>query len=93
MLMAPTLALQPPELARRSHFQGRVRMHLVEVLERSWQLGQHRRRVAKVHAAEVIASEGVDEALGHAVALRLHTGVLIGFSPNARAMRRVSSAM
>jgi hypothetical protein len=45
-------------------------MHQVEVFERSWQLAQRRARVAQVPAAEVIASERVDEALGHAVAQR-----------------------
>lgn len=44
-------------------------MDLVEVLERPRQLRQHGRRVAQVHAAHVVALEGVDEALCHAVAL------------------------
>lgn len=45
-------------------------MDFVEVLERVWQLRQHRRCVAQVHAAHVVALEGVHEALGHAIALR-----------------------
>ena len=45
-------------------------MHLVEVLEGRWQLLQHRSRVTQVHAGHVVTLEGVDEALGHAVALR-----------------------
>lgn len=44
-------------------------MHLVEVLEGRWQLRQYRLRATPVHARHVVALEGVDEALGHAVAL------------------------
>lgn len=42
-------------------------MHDVEVLERRWQLRQDGCRVDEVHAAEVVAPERVDEALGDAV--------------------------
>src|SRR3977135_1327687 len=45
-------------------------MDLVEVLERRRQLRQDGPSIASVHATDVVALEGVDEALGHAVALR-----------------------
>lgn len=51
-----------------------MRMHLVEVLEGRWQLCQYRLRVTQVHARHLVALEGVDEALGHAVALRAADG-------------------
>ena len=49
-------------------------MDLVEVLEGVGQLGQHGGRIAQVHPALIVAPEGVDEALGHAVALRAADG-------------------
>ena len=57
------------------------------------ELGQHRRRVAKVHPALVVAPEGVDEALGHAVALRAAHGRVDRRQPSDLAMRLVSCAM
>ena len=45
-------------------------MDLVEVLERRRQLRQNGPGIAEVHATDVVALERVDEALGHAVALR-----------------------
>jgi hypothetical protein len=33
-------SLLPPELPRRPHFQRRMRMYLVEVLEGRWQLSE-----------------------------------------------------
>lgn len=51
-------------------------MDLIEVLERRWQLRQDGPGIAEVHAADVVALESVDEALGHAIALRTaHRGV------------------
>ncbi len=51
-------------------------MHFVEVLEGGRQLCQHRGRIAEVHPGNVVALERVDEAFGHAVALRAaHRGV------------------
>ena len=44
-------------------------MDFVEVLERARQLSQHRRCIAQIHTAHVVALEGIDEALGHAIAL------------------------
>jgi len=55
-----------------------MRMHLVEVLEGRWQLRQYRLRVTQVHARHIVALEGVDEALGHAVALRAADGRVDG---------------
>ena len=81
----------PPELPRRPHFQRRMRMHLVEVLEGRWQLRQYRLRVTPVHARHIVTLEGVDEALGHAVALQ--AGVLMVFRPSARASALVAAAM
>ena len=49
-------------------------MDLVEVLEGGGELSEDRWRVGKVHPALVVAPEGVDEALGHAVALRAAHG-------------------
>ena len=49
-------------------------MHFVEVLERLRQLRQHCSCVGEVHPADVVALEGIDEALGHAVALRAAHG-------------------
>lgn len=65
--MALLLNSLPPELARRSHPQARVRVHFVEVLECGGQLREHRMRVPEVHAALVVAPEGVDEAFRDAV--------------------------
>ena len=45
-------------------------MHLVEVLERGRQLCQHGSGIAEIHPTDVVALERVDEALGHAFALR-----------------------
>ena len=45
-------------------------MQLVEVLECCSHLRHHSSRVGEVHAADVVAFERVDDALGHAVALR-----------------------
>src|SRR5437868_5471037 len=59
-----------PELPGRAHLQARVRMHGVEVLEGRRQLLQDGGCVGEVHAADVVALEGVDEALGHAITLR-----------------------
>ena len=53
-------------------------MPLVEVLEGRWQLPQHGLCVTQVHAGHVVALEGVDEALGHAVALRAADGCVDG---------------
>lgn len=53
-------------------------MHLVEVLERGGQLRQDGLRIAQVHARDVVAFERVDEALGHAVALRAAHGRVDG---------------
>src|SRR5882672_7942028 len=69
MSVAPPLTVMPSEFARRFHFQARVRVHLVEVLERGRQLSKNRWRIAQVHAAQVVAPEGIDEALSNAVAL------------------------
>ena len=66
--------LPSSELPGRHHLQTRMRVDLVEVLERTRQLRQHRRRVTQVHTAHVVALEGVHEALGHAVALRATHG-------------------
>ena len=49
-------------------------MDLVEVFERCRQLGHHREGVGQVHATDVVASERVDEALGHRVSLRAAHG-------------------
>ena len=38
-------------------------MHLVEVLERCRQLAHHSKGIAQVHAADVIATKRIDEAL------------------------------
>ena len=70
-----------PELTRRHQSQARVRMHRVEVLERCWQLAQNRGGISQVHPAEVIAPECVDEALGHAVALRAAHRRVDGLKP------------
>lgn len=45
-------------------------MHLIEVLERRRQLAYYAGSIAQIHAAEVIAAKRIDEAFGHAVALR-----------------------
>lgn len=45
-------------------------MHVVEVLEGRRQLRHDCRGVRQIHAADVVALEHVDEALGHAVTLR-----------------------
>ena len=42
--------------------------HVVEVLEGRRQLRHDRRGIRQVHAADVVALEGVDGALGHATA-------------------------
>ena len=68
-------------------------MNFVEVLECRRQLRQDGSRIAEVHSADVVTFEGVDEAFGHAVALRAHTGVLTGVRPSDLAMRLVSWAM
>ena len=49
-------------------------MHFIEVLERRWQLRQHRPGIVQIHATDVVPLERVDEALGHAVALRTADG-------------------
>ena len=67
-LLSPC-SLLPPELPRRTHFQRRMRVRLVKVLERCWQLRQHRARITQIHARHIVALEGVDEALSHSVAL------------------------
>ena len=69
-------------------------MDLVEVLEGGGELGQHCCRVAEVHPALVVAPERVDEALGHAVALRAAHRRVDGRQPEragdaARVMRDV----
>lgn len=46
-----------------------MRIHLVEELEGRWQLRQQRARVTQVHGRHIAALDGVDEALGHSVAL------------------------
>gem|GEM_PF-1578287 len=71
-------SLLPPELPRRPHFQRRMRMRLVEVLEGRWPLRQYRPRVTQVHARHMVALEGVDDALGHAVALGAADGRVVG---------------
>lgn len=60
----------PPELSGYTHFQRRVRMHLVEALEGGRQLCRYRGRVAQVHAGHIVALEHISKALGHAVAMR-----------------------
>ena len=45
-------------------------MHLVEVLERCRQLVHHSKGIAQVHAAEVVAAERVDEAMGWQARIR-----------------------
>lgn len=62
------------EFTRRLHFERRVRVNFVEVLEGLGQLAHHRARIPAVHATDVVALEGVDEALSHAVALRAADG-------------------
>ena len=59
-----------PEFPGRVHLQTRVRVHGVEVLEGRRQLVHYGGCVGQVHQTDVVALEGVDEALGHAVALR-----------------------
>ena len=54
-------------------------MHLVEVLERCRQLAHHSNGIAEVHAAEVVTPKRIDEALGHAVALRAAYRCIDGF--------------
>lgn len=39
-------------------------MDLIKVLERCWQLRQDGPGIAEVHAADVVALEGLDKALG-----------------------------
>ena len=53
-------------------------MHVVEVLEGLGELRHHCLCVGEVHPADVVALEGVDEALGHAVALRAADGCVDG---------------
>lgn len=65
-------------------------MHLVEVLEGGRQLRQHGLCITQVHARHVVAFEGVDEALGHAVALRAAHGRVDGLqAQRARQRPRV----
>ena len=47
-----------------------MRVYLVKVLARRRQLCQHGSCIAEIHPTDVVALERVDEALGHAVALR-----------------------
>lgn len=68
-------------------------MDFVEVLERVWQLRQHRRCIAQVHAAHVVALEDVQKLSAMPLLCGLQTGVLIGFRPNDLAMPRVSCAI
>ena len=68
-------------------------MDLVEVLERRRQLRQDGPGIAEVHATDVVALEGVDEALAMPLLCGLHTGVLTGVRPSDLAMHRVSWAM
>ena len=68
-------------------------MNFVEVLECRRQLRQDGPHIAEVHSADVVALERIDEAFCHAVALRLHTGVITGVMPSDRAMCLVSCAM
>jgi len=49
-------------------------MDFVEVLEGRGHLRHYRPCIDQVHAADVVALEGVDEALGHAVTLRTAHG-------------------
>ena len=58
-----------------------MRIHLVEVLEGRRQLRQQRARVTQVHARHIAAIEGVDEALGHSVALWATDGRVDGLEP------------
>lgn len=44
-------------------------MDFIEVLERRRHLRQNGRRIAQIHAPYVALLDGIDEALGHAVAL------------------------
>jgi len=46
----------------------------VEVLEGHSHLSHHRPCIGQVHPADVVALEGVDEALGYVVALRTAHG-------------------
>ncbi len=62
-------------------------MHLVEVLEGRWQLCQYRLRVTQVHASHVVTLGGVDEALGHAVALRAADGRVDGLQAQSARQR------
>ena len=57
-----------PELSGRAPPQTRMGAHVVEVLEGRRQLRHDRRGIRQVHAADVVALEGVDGALGHATA-------------------------
>ena len=62
----------------RVHFEGRVRMNLIEVFERRSQLAHNCLGISPIHSADVIPFEGVDEALSHAVALRTADGCADG---------------
>ena len=78
------------------HLQARVRIDVIEVLERGGELGQHRGCVSQVHPALIVATERVDEATklsAMPLLWGLQTGVLIGVRPSDLAMRRVSCAM
>ena len=69
-------------------------MHIIEVLEHCRQLAHHSRGIAEVHAAEVVTPKRIDESCQVMPLLcGLHTGVLMGLNPRARAIRRVRVAM
>ena len=73
-------------------------MDFIEVLERARQLCQHGQFIAQIHTADVIAFEGVDEALGHAVALWTAHGRIDGLQAQrscnaARLVRDVGTAV
>ena len=68
-------------------------MNLVEVFEGCRELGEHCRRVAKVHPALVVAPEVLTKLSAMPLLCGLQTGVLIGVKPSDLAMRRVSCAM
>ena len=86
--------LPSSELPGRHHLQTRMRVDFVEVLERTRQLRQHRWRVTQVHTAQVVALEGVHEALRPCRCSAGYTrGVLVGFRSSDLAMPRVSCAM
>ena len=61
------------------------------MLEGRWRLPQYRLRVTQAHARHIVALEGVDEALGHAVALWAADGRVDGLQAQRACQRPTST--